>query len=656
MTRRGRGAVSPQQTAGARPRAGMPWVGLIVAVGVLVFGNSLWGQFIYDDEAAITGNGSIRQLWPPWGALNSPRDSPLAGRPIVSLSFAVNYALGGLDVRGYHVVNVAVHILCALLLFGIVRRTLSRDPLRRRFGEPSAGIAAACALIWMVHPLQTEAVNYLTQRTESMVGLFYLLTIYAAIRAYEPGRRVAWSAVSVAACAAGMASKEVMVTAPLMVALYDWAFRTGSARAALRERWRLYIGLAATWVLLAALIWAGPRSQTVGFATSVDPLRYALNQCVMLVRYVRLAVWPSPLVLDYGVPKVLTVGAIVPYAGMLAALVLAATVALVFRPPAGFLCAWFFVILAPTSSVVPIASEVGAERRLYLPLAGMVVLAVVLARVLLDRALRDGAADGAAGGLRRRSAAALAALVILSLGGLSARRNLEYRDGVSLWRSVLAHEPSWRAHVNLGKELGKLSRHAEATEEFRQAVRDAPDRVDNYYSLALSLEQSGDLAGAVEQYREFLKRRSDDARVHVRLGAALERQGHVEEGIAQYREALRIRSDFADAHARLASTLSRQQKFEEAAEHFRHYLKAQPDDAVAHNELGLALGHLDRLNEAITEFRRAVELRPNYAEAHFALGVALDLTGHADEGQQHLREAARLDPAMRDPSGPRRSR
>src|SRR5687768_10363819 len=124
---------------------------LLVAAGVIVYGNSLWGVFVFDDQNSILGNPQIRNLWPLWNALSAPANTPVAGRPVVALSLAINYALGGLDVRGYHVWNIGVHILCALVLFGIVRRTLGRSPLRERLGSASDGIAAACALIWLVH-------------------------------------------------------------------------------------------------------------------------------------------------------------------------------------------------------------------------------------------------------------------------------------------------------------------------------------------------------------------------------------------------------------------------------------------------------------------------------------------------------------------------
>ena len=158
-------------------------------------------------------SGNCRRLSVP---LSPQRDTPVAGRPLVNLTFAINYAAGGLDPRGYRLTNLAIHLLAALTLFGLVRRTLRLPSLAPRFGEQATNLAWVAALIWMLHPLQTETIDYVTQRTESMMGLFYLLTLYCSVRALE-GRPGRWHVAAIVACAAGMACKESMVTAPVMV-------------------------------------------------------------------------------------------------------------------------------------------------------------------------------------------------------------------------------------------------------------------------------------------------------------------------------------------------------------------------------------------------------------------------------------------------------
>ena len=306
-----------------------------------------------------------------------PANTPVAGRPLVNLTFAINYALGGLDVGGYHVVNLALHLLCALLIFGLVRRTLD-DLGWGRNGRPDRDLAWAVALLWTVHPLNSEVVDYLTQRTESMMALCYLLTIYAAMRGLTGRHRGAWQTVAVAACFGGMASKETMVAAPVMVILYDAVFVFSSLREAVQKRWPFYASLAAAWIFLAILVVSNGQTGSSGFSTArTSPSAYLLNQAIMLPRYLRLAVWPSSLVLYYGWPRTVTLAEIWPSGVLIIALLLGTLVALVRWPKVGFLGAWVFVSLAPTSSLVPIATEVGAERRMYLALAGLITLAVV---------------------------------------------------------------------------------------------------------------------------------------------------------------------------------------------------------------------------------------------------------------------------------------
>ena len=513
-------SASPNAVPRTGGSGGWPWAGLLVAAGLLVFGNSWSGPFIYDDAVTVVRNPSIRELWPLSGVLHGLVNTPTAGRPLVGLSFALNYAAGGLNVAGYHAINIALHVIAATLLFGIVRRTLAGERLRARFGAVSGGVAAACALIWMVHPLQTEVVNYLTQRTESMMGLFFFLTLYAAIRAGEAGAAGIWTGLSIAACAAGMASKETMAVAPLAVVLYDWCYRTDSFASRVRTRWPLYAGLAATWVLLGALMWSGPRSGSAGFSVAVSPVTYAMNQCLMIAHYLRLVVWPHPLLVDYGPPLSLSAWQVGPQAALIAVLGAATLTALWLRPAAGYPAAWFFLVLAPTSSLLPIATEVGAERRMYLPLAGLLVLMVTLGYLALQRVTAREEGREAIGRRHLRVGPALVAGIAMALGGVSALRNLEYRDPVVLWRSVLEYRVFPRAQNNLATELSKQHRYAESIAYYRQALQAQPESVEIRYNLAHDLELSGRMAEAIAEYREFLRRRPDPI-VHNLLGRLL---------------------------------------------------------------------------------------------------------------------------------------
>jgi len=160
---------------------------VVVAAGLLAYCNSFTGGFFHDDFTSIPENPTIQRLWPIWQALSPPHRGELTveGRPLINLSLAINYALGGYNVWGYHALNLTVHILAGLTLLGIVRRTLRQPALRDRFGAAANELGLATAVLWTVHPLQTESVTYIVQRAESIMGLFYLLTLYCFIRGAE---------------------------------------------------------------------------------------------------------------------------------------------------------------------------------------------------------------------------------------------------------------------------------------------------------------------------------------------------------------------------------------------------------------------------------------------------------------------------------------
>jgi protein O-mannosyl-transferase len=600
----------------------------LVLCGALVYANSLSGPFVRDDAAAIVENPTILSLWPVTGPLDPPRETPVAGRPLVNLTFALNFAAGGFDVGGYHAVNILGHVLVGLLLAGVVRRTLQRPALPDLLGSKAAALSWACAFVWLVHPLNTEVVSYLTQRTEGLMAVFYFSTLYCAVRALDDphGRahgateasvwwRCRWDVGAVLSCAAGMASKESMVTAPVMVALYDRVFVFGSARQALAQRRFLYGGLAATWVLLLGLMSTGPRS-SVGFGSTTSGWDYFLNQLEIVGRYLWLTVWPRALVVDYGLPRAMTLGDVAVPGIALLGLGALTLVALYRAPFVGFLGAWFFVTLAPTSSVVPIATEVGAERRMYLPLAGLVVLIVIggywLAARRWPRArlpvrevrpashgvgrARVGPTRGrnrrvAPGGLQSShlspivSAVVTGVCAVLALGTVI--RNAEYRDPLTLAETVVERRPHGRARFALADELIKAGQRDRAIAELRLAVQDYPQA---HFGLANELAAVGRLDEATGHVREFIRRVPESpVLVPARdmLGRFLANQGQLDAAAAEFVEVLRLRPDYLSAAVALGNVRTGQGRFAEAAVQFRQVLAAAPDDIEAVKGLAL---------------------------------------------------------------------
>ena len=454
----------------------------VVTLTMLAYADSFPALYLFDDAGAITENPTIRHFRSALEPI--PNGTPVSGRPLVNLLFAVNYAAGGLAVGGYHVVNLVIHLLAALTLFGLIRRTLLLPVIPARLREAATAIAGTAALLWAVHPLETESVTYLSQRAESLMGLFYLLTFYAFVRSLQ-GDSIPWRIASVVACLAGMASKEVMVSAPLLVLLFDRTFAAGTFRAALRDRAGYYVALAATWLLLALeMIHVGSRGGAVGAGLKIDSWHYALTQFHAIALYLGLALWPHPLTFDYGTTTAASFAAVAPEAALVVALLGVTLYCIGRRSPLGFLGAWFFVILAPSSSVVPLAKQTIAEHRMYLPLAAVLLLLVLAAEMVTRRAW-------------------IAAVLAVPFIALTFLRNAEYVNGATIWEQSVARYPdNPRAHINLGNAYVEAGQPRRGAEQFEQALRLDPNLPEAHNNLGIVEAGLGETEQAAAEFRD----------------------------------------------------------------------------------------------------------------------------------------------------------
>jgi len=607
---------------------------LLVALPAAAYSNALVGPFVLDDLPSIRDNLSLR-AWPT--ALVTPLTSTTHGRPFLNLSFALNYHLSGDSVGSYHLVNLTIHILAGLVLFGVLRRTL-----RPFAGTAAATVAFFGALLWALHPLDTAAVTYVVQRAESLMGLFYLGTLYCFIRYVDPGDGASparaprrWAMLCIVSCGLGMATKEVMVSAPLVVLLYDRTFVSGSFRESLRRHRGLLLSLAATWsVLIALVISSAGRGGTAGFGTRVSPWDYALTQTHAVGHYLRLVVYPSPLVFYYGPSLTADPAQILPGALLIAALLAFTAWALGKAPVAGFLAAAFFLILAPSSSFMPVATETVAEHRMYLALIPLVA--------------------GVVCGLYRRFGAPIFAFFILigvALGATTYARNEAYRTSLGLWQNTVAHDPSnpW-ARNNLGCEWdGVPGKTAAAVAQFEEALKLKPDQAEANYNLANDLRlMPGRTDEAIAHYEAALRAKPAFPAAHNNLGSLLIGvPGRFEDAVAHYQEALRLWPNYAEAHYDLGNAWAMiPARGSDAVREYQEALRLKPDYASAHNNLGKMLANdPDRTAEAVDQFQAAIRLDPNNAEAHYNLGsVWSEVPGRAAEAAGQFADALRLRP------------
>lgn len=550
-----------------------PWTAfsVLLLAALAAYQHVYSAPFVFDDQAAIVDNPTLRSPFILGAALRPPAyASGASGRPLVNLTLALNYAAGGLDVRGYHAVNLGLHILASLVLFGLVRRTLEK--IGGGGVVDSFWTALAAALVWSVHPLLSESVACVIQRTEVLAGLFYLLTLYCFARGTEPRAARAWLTLCVLSCFLGVASKEILVSAPIVVLFYDRTFVSGTLRAAWSDRRRLYIALAFTWLPLRWFMLSSEhRGGSVGFGLGVSGWDYLLTQCRGIGIYLKLSIWPHPLSIDYGTDIVRHASEVIPQGVALLLMAAVTAVGVWRRSMVGFLGLCFFVILAPSSSVVPLVTQPIAEHRMYLPLAAIVLLAVV----------------GGHAWAGQKSLLIWPA-VALGLGWVTHRRIDDYRTQISLIQSTLAVNPqNDRAYLNLGTFASRQGRLAEAIADYQEALTIDPAVADTHNNLGAVLEQSGQPDEAIAQYREAARLQPDQPAAYYNLGLALLKTGRMEEAIGPLTKALQLQPDSAAARRSLG---------------------------LAHRDLGILLAEGGRLTEAKLHFTEALRLTPDDAQ------------------------------------------
>ncbi len=525
---------------------------------------------------------------------------------MVSWTLAANYAWGGLEPVGYHAVNLLVHLAAGLLLYGLVRRTLRLPPAPRPPAE-AAWLAAAAALLWVVHPLQTESVTYVIQRAESLAGLWSLAALYAVLRGASAARPAPWYAAAVGACWLGLASKEIVAVVPLVVLLYDRVFLAGSAAEALRRRWVVYagfaLGLVGLGVVLAGTLVPGERA-AAGFGMPYRTAgQYLASQPGVVLHYLGLALWPAPLCADYWWPVASGIGDVAPALAVVSALLVLAVVGMRHAPRGGFLALAFVLLLTPSSSVVPIF-DLAVEHRMYLPLAPLLVGVVLGAHALAVRTITDARA-------RRAVEGTALGVVALALALRTADRNRVYADTVRFWEDGPVCAPrNPRGHFNQGFHLHARGDVPAARAAYERALALHPQYFDATFSLGNALREEGDLEGAIAAYRRATEIAPGDVKARLNLAGLLQERGDPAGAQAAYEAALAV----------------------------------DPASAKVLDGYGTFLVQRDDLAGAVARFRQAVAADPGLVQAWYHLGLALEMSGDVAGGLDALRAANRIDP------------
>lgn len=627
---------------------------IITIVTIVAYISSFQGAFVFDDVTQIVKDTTLR------GDGAVMRMLEKSDRPIVEATFAMNLAWGEsengqqIETFGFHVVNLIIHIGAALALFGVVRRTLLLPRFEGRFSSFALPIAFAIAAIWAVHPLNTQAVTYIVQRAESLMGLCYLLTLYCYIRGATTQKlSIPWYIGCVVICALGMASKAVMITAPLVILLYDYCFLTRSWMTTLRKRWIVLLGQLASISILSVIgvmhqiFGSGLRRASVGFSYQ-DPnagtdtwWQYFLTQPRVILQYIKLSFWPSPLVLDYQWGLTKTIGESMPWLVIVGVFGLASLWLLWKKPAIGFLACAFFIILAPTSSIIPIKDPI-FEHRMYLPLICVIALVVFSLFALIRQSWTTSSLSLV---LRRAMVAVPLFAVIVALAATTHARNLDYQSAETMWRDVVAKEPgNARAMNNLAGELTfrartetdparRMALRSEACTYFSQVVNadlkaERLPRRTVYYNYANCLKDQGDLQGALPYYDAAVKEWPRFLEAQIMYGNALSRLNRNAEAAERFRIAAEIGSQSnnptfqflaAQANYNRGNELFRMKQFADAIEAYTAAASASTEYTKAWYYIGRSWESLGNVERARQAYQTMLKFDPDHSEARSKL-------------------------------------
>ena len=575
---------------------------MIITIISIVYSNTLEAPFVFDDKFVIVENPIVRDL----GYMVNPSEAKVhkghfeyesfRHRYIGYLTFAINYWFHKLDVTGYHLVNIAIHIINSLIVYWLVILTfktpfLNSSVLRGRINE----IAFFASLFFACHPLQTQAVTYIWQRVTSLSTTFYCLALVFYIlwrltskkpSSFATQMPILFYFGSVISAVLAMKTKEIAFTLPVVIFLYELMFFEEKIKKRI-----LYI----TPLLLTMLIipislletekLKGDLMGNIGEVTRVDTnisrMDYLLTQFTVVATYIRLIFFPINQNLDYDFPiynTFLTPEVFLSFLLLFSIFSLGIYMFLRSRTRnstyriIAFGIFWFFITLSVESSFIPLVDVIW-EHRVYLPSTGFFIALTIGIFLLLNKF-----------GHRKlhRIGVAIIVTVIIMFSVLTYSRNNIWSSEIALWQDNVEKSPQKaRPQNNLGNVLSKQDRSEEAIEHYLHALRINPDFED----------------------------------AHNNLGLALKKNGHIEEAKEYYLQALRINPESEKTHLNLGNILYNQGRTEEAKEHYLQALKKNPESEEAHNNLAILLVHIGNIERAIAYFRKALQINPDYVPA-----------------------------------------
>jgi tetratricopeptide (TPR) repeat protein len=595
-----------------------------------IYSNTLEVPFLFDDEVAIVDQPAIRIR--DFSADSLTRIFSIS-RPVAFLSYAVNFYFHQFNVSGYHIFNIAVHLLTGFFLFLFIRSTLTLPSLVNRYRYPDL-IAYGAVLLWLVHPLHTSSVTYIVQRMTSMATLFVVLSclLYTRARlAGYKGRRNLYFAGSFFCWLLALGCKQIAVPLPFFILLYEWYFFQALSWRWLRRHLLFVLAPFLVFIVLAfVLLGSNPwLSFLKGFeAWPFTPWQRFLTEFRVVVHYVTLLLYPHPgrLNLDYDFPLSysLTEPLTTLFSMIAVGLLVAGGVWLARRQPLISFCIWWFLgsllleLIWPTSIIM--------EYKTYLPS----VLFFLPVSILIFQAAGN-----------RVAATGIVVLLLVPLSLWTYERNRVWHDGVSLWADVVSKSPQLaRGYVNLGKSLGLEGRYGEAERILLKAMELDSQNCIVYFNLGRVYERQNRLSealAALDKAELFTTRKIQLAKIHNTRSLVYRKMRDYPAALAEVRKALYFAPELLDAQLTRGVTLELMGRHQEAAAVFQQVHDNGLDSVDLYNNWGITCHSLGQVDRAITMFKRALVIDPEHRESHYNLGIAYSELGMFDKAREEMR-------------------
>ncbi|WP_404420322.1 tetratricopeptide repeat protein [Nibricoccus sp. IMCC34717] len=597
----------------------------LIAGVVWAYSNTRAAGLYLDDEANIARNRSLGSLVE---SLSPPEGIGFSGRPVANFSFALNQLASGDDIEAMRWTNIGLHILCAILVFVLFVKVLKQcDGIESGLAPIVSSIVG---LLWAFHPVQTQSVTYLSQRTEIIAALFFLMSLgcYLYGRFGSGGWR--FLVLSVLAAWLSVGAKEFVIVLPILVLAIEWIASGRELSVRVFERWWFHLGLATTWVVVAIKVWTTFSTElTSAHGSSLSAM--IGDRLGYLAGYVRLSFWPSPLVFDYGAnwrePEVTAISV-----GALGIGLFFFTIwTLVRRKPIALLGVWFFGLAGSTLMAI-VVDQPFSENRLYLALLAPCLL-VVLAVFRLPRVF----------------AIPILVTLLTAAVGATRERNEVYRNEKVLAADTFSRVPNnQRAQLSLAIAYERDQLYEKAIPLLEDLIRKVPEQVDAFRSLARIFQNNPFREkDAIAAYKRAVELAPKSAPEYLGLGNVLSRsEENTAAAVEAYRTAIRLRPNAPEARLNLAEMFVRRGRLAEAEHEYEEMEKVRPDWPRLYLDWADAIVmHPERRQEARAKYEKALTLDPKLAQAHFKLAlIAAEKAGDSPEVEGYYRAALAADP------------